>query len=174
MFILYTAFSIIAIILIAALFINKNYEVKREIEINQPPVVVYDYLRMIKNHLAFNAWLLKDPNIQVTSKNTDGQVGFVLNYAGNKDVGSGEEELNGLVPNKKIDITLRFLKPLKSTARTPYDLLALPNNHTKVTWTMYGEMKYPMNFALLFINMDNFLGKDIRKSLENLKTNLEK
>ena len=104
MFILYTAFSIIAIILIAALVINKNYEVKKEIDINQPPVVVYDYLRMLKNHLAFNAWILKDPNIQVTPKN----------------------------------------------------------------------MKYPMNFALLFINMDKFLGNDIRKSLENLKTNLEK
>jgi len=39
---------------------------------------------------------------------------------------------------------------------------------------MQGQMNYPLNFALLFINMDSFLGKDVQKTLENLKSNLEK
>jgi len=35
-------------------------------------------------------------------------------------------------------------------------------------------MKYPMNSMLLFMNMDNLLGKDMETSLQNLKTLLEK
>jgi hypothetical protein len=171
---LYIILSIVAFVLIIALFMKKDYTVQREITINQPDSVVYNYLRFFKNHKTFNAWFLKDPNIKETSKNTDGQVGYVLSYEGNKDLGSGEEELMGLEQNKKIDIELRFLKPFKSTSQTPFELTRIADNQTKVTWTMFGRMNYPMNIALLFINMDNFLGKDVQKSLENLKSTLEK
>lgn len=174
MIVIYSIFGLIALFLIIGLFTRKAYIIKREIIINQADSVVYDYLRLFKNHKSFNAWFLKDPNMKESSKNTDGQVGYVLIYAGNKDLGSGEEELIGLEQNKKIDIELRFLKPFKSTSHTPFELTQIGGNQTKVTWTMIGKMNYPMNIALLFINMDNFLGKDIQKSLENLKSVLEK
>ena len=173
MTVVYIILGIVVLVLITALFTKKDYIITREIIINQPDSLVYDYLRIFKNHKTFNAWFLKDPNIKETSKNTDGQVGYILSYEGNKDLGSGEEELIGLEPNKKIDIELRFIKPFKSTSRTPYELENLGNNKTKVTWTMYGKMNYPMNFALLFLDMDKFLGKDVQKSLDNLKVNLE-
>lgn len=173
MAVIYIILGIIILMLITALFTKKDYVVKREITINQPDGVVYDYLRFFKNHKTFNAWFLKDPNMKETSKNTDGQVGYMLSYEGNKDLGSGEEELMGLEQNKKINIELRFLKPFKSTAKTPFELTQIADNKTKVTWTMFGRMNYPMNIALLFIKMDNFLGKDVQKSLENLKSTLE-
>lgn len=173
MLIVYTLLGIVALLLIVALFTKKEYIVKREITINQPDSVVYDYLRIFKNHKTFNAWYLKDPNMKETSKGTDGQTGYVLSYEGNKDLGSGEEELVALEKNRKVDIELRFLKPFKSTSRTPFELEPVGTTQTKVTWTMFGRMNYPMNLALLFINMDNFLGKDVQKSLENLKSNLE-
>ena len=107
-------------------------------------------------------------------KNTDGETGFVLSYEGKKDLGSGEQKLIGLEKNNKVDIDLRFLKPFKSTSKTPFELEPIENSKTKVKWTMQGKMNYPMNIALLFLNMDRFLGKDIQKSLENLKSILEK
>ncbi|MGF7230828.1 SRPBCC family protein [Arachidicoccus sp.] len=174
MTVVYILIAIIGLVLIAALFTKKDYTIKREITINQPDSIVYDYLRFFKNHKTFNAWFLKDPNMKETAKGNDGQIGFVLSYEGNKDLGSGEQELIGLEPNKKIDIELRFIKPFKSVSQTPYELQPVSANQTKVVWTMNGKMNYPLNIALLFINMDNFLGKDIQKSLENLKVNLEK
>jgi hypothetical protein len=65
-------------------------------------------------------------------------------------------------------------KPFKSTSGTPFEIESLGEAKTKVKWTMQGRMNYPLNIALLFINMDSFLGKDVQKSLENLKSNLEK
>lgn len=172
--VLYAILSIITIILITAIFTKKDYIIVREININQPDSVVYEYLRLLKNHKQFNAWFLKDPNVKETSKNIDGQIGYVLSYEGNKDLGSGEQEIKGLEKNKKIDIELRFLKPFKSTSKTPFELENIGPSQTNVTWTMQGQLNYPLNVALLFINMDSFLGKDVQKSLENLKSNLEK
>jgi len=171
---LYTILCIIALALIIALFTKKDYTVQREITINQPDSIVYEHLMFFKNHKNFNAWYLKDPNMKESSKNTDGQIGYVFSYEGNKDLGSGEQELIGLEKNKKVDIELRFFKPFKSTSNSPYELEKLNSSQTKVKWTMQGKMNYPMNLALLFINMDSFLGKDVQQSLENLKINLEK
>lgn len=171
---LYTVLGITLLILIIALFTKKDYTIEREISINQPDSVVYDYLRFFKNHRNFNAWFLKDPNMKISSKNIDGEIGYVFSYEGNKDLGSGEQELIGLQKNKKVDIELRFLKPFKSTSKTPFEMEAVGNSQAKVKWTMKGKMNYPLNFALLFFNMDSLLGNDVQKSLENLKTNLEK
>jgi len=45
---------------------------------------------------------------------------------------------------------------------------------TNVTWAIYGNMKYPTNLSLLFMDMDAMLGKDLSGGLSNLKTILEK
>ncbi len=174
MILLYSILSTVALILITALFTKKDYTIKKEITINQPDSIVYEHLRFLKNHKQFNAWFLKDPNMKETTTNTDGQIGYILSYAGNKDLGSGKQEIKGLEKNKKVDIELTFLKPFKSISKTPYELESIGKSQTKVKWTMQGQMKYPLNFALIFINMDSFLGNDVKKSLENLKSNLEK
>lgn len=171
---MYVVLGIIVLMLVAALFTKKEYIIKREVTVNRPQHDVYEYLRFLKNHRVFNAWFLKDPNMKETSRNTDGQPGYILSYEGNKDLGSGEQKLIDLIPDKKIDIELRFIKPFKSTSRTPYELASVGNSQTKVTWTMEGKMNYPANIALIFINMDTFLGKDVQKSLDNLKATLEK
>ncbi len=174
MILLYSILSIVALILIIALFTKKDYIIKKEITINQPDSVVYEHLRFLKNHKQFNAWFLKDPNMKETSTNTEGQIGYILSYEGNKYLGSGKQEIKGLEKNKRVDIELTFLKPFKSISKTPFELEGIKQSQTKVKWTMQGQMNYPLNFTLLFINMDSFLGKEGQKSLENLKLNLEK
>ncbi len=47
-------------------------------------------------------------------------------------------------------------------------------NATKVKWGFSGRMDYPMNLMLLFMNMEEMLGKDLDKGLQNLKAVLEK
>ncbi|NIG56786.1 SRPBCC family protein [Chitinophaga sp. Cy-1792] len=169
----YILLGIVALLLLVPLFTTKDYVIRKEVIINKPVAEVYGFLMYLKNHRQFNAWLLKDPGLQTTISGTDGQVGCVLAYTGNKDVGSGELELKGLEDNKRVAVELHFLKPFKSTAETPFDLTAEDASHTRVSWTMKGHFNYPMNLALLFINMDNFLGKDVQHSLDKLKVILE-
>jgi len=174
MTVLYSILGLIALVMVVAIFTKKDYTIVREIKINKSDTDVYDYLRFLNNHKEFNAWFLKDPNMVETSQNTDGHVGYILKYEGNKDLGAGEQELIGLIPTKKIEIELRFLKPFKSTSKTPFELERLSASQTNVKWTMQGQMKYPLNFVILFLDMDKFLGKDVQQSLDNLKSQLEK
>jgi hypothetical protein len=51
---------------------------------------------------------------------------------------------------------------------------SVSDNQTKVKWGFSGEMKYPMNLMLLFMNMEEMVGKDLATGLQNLKTKLEK
>lgn len=51
---------------------------------------------------------------------------------------------------------------------------AITDNQTLVRWQFIGNMKYPMNVMLLFMNMEKMIGNDLEKGLQNLKIILEK
>jgi len=163
---------LIAIPLIIALFVKREYAVQREVTINKPKDEVFNYLKHIKNQDNYNVWVRMDPNMKKDYKGTDGTVGFVYAWDGNKEVGKGEQEIKNIIEGQRIDIELRFIKPFEGIATAPFITEAVSENQTKVKWGMRGESKYPMNFMNLF--MDNMLGKDLEKSLTTLKTVVEK
>jgi hypothetical protein len=51
---------------------------------------------------------------------------------------------------------------------------ATDSNSTKLTWNFNGDMAYPFNVMQLFISMEDMLGQDIAKGLQNMKSILEK
>jgi hypothetical protein len=50
---------------------------------------------------------------------------------------------------------------------------AVAGNQTKVKWGINGVIPYPMNVMLPMMNMDQMIGNDLQKGLENLKDKLE-
>jgi hypothetical protein len=165
--------GLIALALIAALFLPKDYEIWREIVIEKPVAQVYDYARNIKNQDHFSKWVMTDPNMQKFYKGTDGTVGFVYGWNGNKQAGEGEQEIVGLVPNKRIDIEVRFIRPFASTAKTPMAFEEMGERRTKVRWGMQSSMKYPFNLMFSLFGLQKVLTKDLDTSLGNLKRILE-
>jgi hypothetical protein len=101
----------------------------------------------------------------------DGTVGFVYAWNGNKKAGEGEEEITSIKEGERLDVEVRFKRPFKSTAKTPFTTEAVSANQTKVKWGMEGRSTYPINFMNLF--MDGMLGKDMETSLTTLKGILE-
>ena len=164
--------SIIASLLIIALFIKKEHYVKREIIINAPGQKVFDYLKLLKNQEQFNKWAKADPNRQWEFKGTDGTVGFIIAWSGNKDAGEGEKEITNLVEGKRIETQIRFVKPMVTTANVIMETEWLADNQTKVHLINSGTLKYPMN---IFIPMaEKKFPKDMDASLATLKNILEK
>lgn len=166
--------GLIGLVLIVALFVKKGYHIQREVIINRPVDVVYDFLRHLKNQDKFSVWVMRDPNKKQEFRGTDGSVGFVYAWDGNKESGSGEQEIKALVTNQRIDTEVRFVRPMAAVAQTPFTTEAFGPNQTKVTWAMVSAMKYPMNFVMLFLDFDKLLGKDMVTSLNTLKGLLEK
>lgn len=163
---------IIAIPLIIALFVKKDFQVQREITINKPSKEVFDYVKYLKNQDNYSKWVRMDPAMKKDFRGTDGTVGFVYAWDGNKEAGKGEQEIKKITEGEGIDVEVRFEKPFESVAETPIKTEAISASQTRVVWGMKGTSKYPLNFMNLF--MDNLLGKDIQSSLVMLKGILEK
>ena len=163
--------GIIALLLIAALFIGKDYSIKRSIVINKPAHEVFDYVKHLRNQEKFSKWVMLDPQMKKDCRGSDGTVGFVYAWDGNQQAGKGEQEITGLKEGEMVDIVIRFVRPFKSTARTPFTLERVTQNQTKVTWGMEGTSKFPLN--LINVLMAGTLGRDVQASLGMLKNNLE-
>lgn len=165
--------GLVALVFVLALFTKKEYRVSRHISIQKPVSEVYEYVRQLKNHDRFNKWTMHDPDMKRTYSGTDGTVGFVYAWDGNKRAGKGEQEITGLRENERVDIEIRFERPFKAVSQAHMDLSAESPTQTRVTWGFHSKMNYPMNAILLFMNMDKALGADMETSLLTLKQNLE-
>ena len=117
---------------------------------------------------------MKDPQMKKMYSGTDGTVGFIYGWDGNKQAGSGEQEIKNIIEKEKLELEVRFIRPFKAIAQTPFFSESVSATQTKVKWGMVSEMNYPMNIMLLFMNMDKMIVADFATGLSNLKTILEK
>jgi uncharacterized protein YndB with AHSA1/START domain len=171
--ILFVIAGIIVLALVVALFVNKEYSVKREITINKPSQEVFDYVKFVKNQEHYNKWVMMDPGMKKDYKGADGTVGFVYAWDSKKDdVGKGEEEIKLLEEGKKVNLEVRFIRPFEGLAVTEMTTEAVSPTQTKVSWGMSGQSAYPMN--LMNTVIDGMLGADLEESLKTLKGILEK
>lgn len=167
--------AIIAILLIAGLFVQKDYAVEREIVIDKPKADVFAYVRLVKNQDNFSVWNKKDPNAKKEYKGTDGEVGFVYSWdSDNSEVGKGEQEIMRIVDGERIDLKLRFKEPIEAEDDAYFVTEAVSPARTKVKWGFSGHMDYPMNLFLLTVDMDKEVGGAMDTGLKELKTILEK
>jgi hypothetical protein len=170
---LYVVLAIVAIIVLLALIAPKTYNVSRSITINKPVNEVFNYLKYIKNQDEWSPWKKKDPNLKQESIGADAEVGFIVKWEGNKDVGTGEQEIVKITENESVESQLRFYKPWKSQSDAYLTTRAVSDNVTEVVWGFSGVNKPPSNIFFLFFNMDKTVGKDFEEGLSDLKRILE-
>lgn len=166
---------LIAIPLIIALFLKKDYTIEREVTINKSKQVVFDYIRYLKNQDNFSKWAKMDPQMKKDYRDTDATVGFVSAWSSDKkDVGKGEQEIKNIKEGERIDLEIRFIEPFASTSQAYFTTQAVSPEQTIVKWGFNGHMSYPMNIMLLCMNMEEMVGTDLQIGLDNLKAILEK
>ncbi|MCA0153687.1 SRPBCC family protein [Winogradskyella vincentii] len=170
---LYVVLAIIGIIVLLALIAPKKYNVSRSVQVNKPLEEVFNYIKYVKKQNDWSPWKKKDPNMKQEFEGTDGEVGFISRWEGNKEVGTGEQEITRVVENETLESQLRFFKPWKSQSDAYITVDAIDATTTKVTWGFSGVNKPPTNIFFLFFNMDKTVGKDFEDGLSQLKTILE-
>jgi hypothetical protein len=164
--------GIIALLLILALFMKTEHYVIRDITINAPRQQVFDFLRLLKNQDQFNKWATTDKiNRKEEFKGTDGTVGFIYSWSGNRNAGQGEKEIKNIVEGKRIETEIRFVKPMRISAFIIMETESLSDNQTKVSMSNAGTLKYPLNIMIPMAEK-NF-AKDMDESLSKLKALLE-
>jgi hypothetical protein len=164
--------GVITLLLLIGLFMKKEHYVNREIIINAPRQKVFDYLRLLKNQDEFNKHAMVAPDRQREFKGTDGTVGYIYSWKGNKSAGEGEKEIKNIIEGKRIETEIRFVKPMRVTASIIMETESLSDNQTKVNWTNAGTLKYPINIMIPM--MEKNVAKGMDSSLLTLKEILEK
>ena len=164
--------GIIALLLLIALFMKREHYVNREIIINAPRQKVFDFLKLLKNQDQFNKWARADKDRKEETKGTDGTVGFIYSWSGDKSAGKGEKEIMNIVEGKRIETEIRFVKPMRISAYVIMETESLSDNQTKVNLSNAGTLKYPLNIMIPMAEK-NF-AKDLDISLSTLKNILEK
>lgn len=164
----------ISIVLIVAYFMPKEYSVEREITVNKPADSIFKYVRSLKNQNEFSVWAKRDPKINISYKGTDGEIGSVSSWESKvKEVGVGEQQITKITENRRLDFALRFKKPMEDTAVGFMSTEPVSENQTKVRWGISGVIPYPTNIMLPMLKMDQMIGNDLQKGLENLKEKME-
>lgn len=165
---------VIGLVYVAGLFIKNDFLAEREVVINKPKAEVFNYMKMIRNADKYSVWNKKDPNAKKTSVGTDGTVGFKYTWSGNDDIGEGDQIITKIIDGERIDFDLFFRKPFESK-NTGYIITEeVSSNQTKVKWGFKFSESSPKNVMMKVMNMEDMLGKDMEKSLQDLKIILEK
>jgi hypothetical protein len=167
--------GLIAFFLIIALFVKQDLAVEREINIMQSKQKVFDYIKFLKNQDNYSKWATMDTEMKKEYRGIDATEGFVSAWeSAKKDVGHGEQEIIKITEGERIDFEIRFIKPFKSIAAAYMTTAKISENQTKLLWGFKSKFKYPMNLMLLFMKMDDLVGKDFATGLSRLKEILEK
>jgi hypothetical protein len=166
---------LIAAICIIALFMSESYTIEREMAINQPKQVIFDYLKLTRNHANFNKWWMMDPNMRVDYRGTDGVAGMIAAWDSDaKGVGAGEQETVKVKEGLQLDYEIRFFKPFKAVCYATISTQSLSGDQTMVKWLFKGQRTFGMRIMHLLLNIKKMLGKDLEISLTNLKAIMEK
>ncbi len=149
------------------LFAKKDYHLERSIEIDAPKELVYGHVQHFKNFETWSPWAPLDPDMKISIEGADGTVGAIYKWAGNDDVGVGQQTITALAPDR-IDLEVQFAEPFESTAPS-YFIFKENGKKTTVTWAFDMHIAFPWNGLAIFTDIDAGVGKDYAKGLENLK-----
>jgi len=150
-----------------------TFRVQRSASINAPPDKVFAFINDLHAWTFWSPWEKKDRAMRKTHRGSPQGKGAVLEWDGNKDVGTGRMEVLDSTPASKVLIQLDFLKPFEAHNTAEFTLIP-KGGATELTWAMYGPQPYMMKIMGFFCDPDKMVGKDFETGLANLKTVAEK
>ncbi len=100
---LYILIGLVLLIFLLAMIAPKTYAVSRSTSISRPISEVFDYVRSLKKQDEWGPWAKRDPNMTKEFTGTDGEVGAISSWKGNKEVGEGEQEITGIKVNEVVE-----------------------------------------------------------------------
>jgi len=168
-------FAFASVLLVAGVFIKKEYTIIQDIVIDKPVNDVFGYVKFMKNQQFFSKWWMTDPNSKKTYAGIDGTEGFITTWdSQNKQAGKGEQKMIKITPHERVDYEIRFERPFKGVAYSYITTIGTTPATTKVTWVFFGTNKYPMNLMSALLKLNQMLANDLQLSLQNLKAIMEK
>lgn len=163
----------VIIVLILALTQPNQFRVERSINIAAPAEKIFPFLDDLKQQRLWSPWDQKDPNMKRDYSGAPRGVGAVYAWDGNKEIGSGWQEITSVTPYSKIEAKIDFFRPMQANNRLEF-LLKPAGSGTNVTWAIFGPMPFISKVMSVFMSFDKMVGNEFEKGLVKLKALAEK
>ena len=163
--------SLIVLILIAAVFFPKTYEVSRSIEIKAPTRKIFPLVADFSKWNQWSPWFEVEPSAQFIQEGTSGKTGSTFEWNG-KIIGKGRMTLTEIQDLHKLTMHLKFEKPRGMESNSEF-LFESKTETTLVTWTDRGNLSYPMG-RIFKKYINQMIGRDFEQGLTKLKASAEK
>lgn len=166
------ALGIVAVIviglLVAASTKPNEFRVARSARINASADRVFPHINDFHRWVNWSPYESLDPDMRKTMTGAESGKGAIYEWEGNSKAGKGRMEILDSSPDR-IGIKLDFEKPF--TAHNLAEFVLTPNGPaTDVTWATYGPQPFVAKVMSVFVNMDNLVGRDFERGLQNLKS----
>jgi uncharacterized protein YndB with AHSA1/START domain len=160
----------VPVILVIAFFRNTAINTTAAITIDQPRQVVFDYLATLKNQEHYNAWLLADHKMNISYNGAE-----LIWASQHKTGGHGSQRIVHVITPETIEIEIAFEQPLPTKAHYHFDLVALSDTRTQVTFVFKGNSKpyYLLRVSHLLFRLKKRIRYYMEQSLRNVKDQLE-
>ncbi|MFT4074900.1 MAG: SRPBCC family protein [Asticcacaulis sp.] len=158
----------VATLLIVAATKPNNFRLQRSLTINAPAAVIYGHIDDFRQWKDWSPWEQLDPNLKRTYSGETSGIGAVYDWEGSGKAGQGRMTIREAAPAHRLLINLDFIKPFPATNSAEF-LLQPSGDSTVVTWAMFGPSPFMSKLMGTLMNMDDLIGKDFERGLENLK-----
>ncbi len=146
-------------------------EVSRSITIDAPASAIFPYVNSMQETEKWSPWLSRDPETKLSYSGPEAGVGNTLNWASdNPQVGIGSQEITESTTDQSVQTALDF-GPM-GTATASFHLRP-EGSGTQVTWGFVSDLGMNPMSRWMGLMMDNWVGGDYERGLENLKTLVE-
>ena len=151
---------------------DETYTVSREARIDAPPVRIYEQIVDFRNWPHWSPWEDLDPELRRTYSGAESGKGSVYAWSGNRKAGKGHMEIIEAAEPSRVQIDLVFEKPWKARNDTVFTIEP-EGSGSRVTWSMTGKKTLMTKAMGIFTSMDNLVGSDFEKGLQQLKATTE-
>jgi len=165
--------ALVAVLLLIAAFLPKEYELEKEVVVDATPAQVYPFVQTFEKRGEWYPWYRRDPNMKRSLEGPDGKIGTISRWEGDPEtVGSGWQELVRLEEDQRVETELTFTEPFESTAMSYMDLKE-EDGKTLVAWGFESRFPFPMNALIAVMGLEGAVGKDYEEGLAKLKEVVE-
>lgn len=145
-----------------------EFHMERSILISAEPAQIFPHLNNLKKSLAWNPWIEKDPNVNLSYSGPEEGLGSQFSWKGNSDAGAGTAIVAESADNEKVVVDLHFTEPMAGDAKATYTL-AKEGDQTRVTWGFVTKQPFIARVFCTLFNMKKIMAKEFDEGLNKLK-----
>lgn len=148
---------------------DEHIHMERSTTIDAPMDFVNEHINSLADMNEWSPWVDKDPEMTSSIEGEDGTVGAIYKWSGNDDVGTGSQAITEIGEGMiKTHLVFEGMGEADATVK-----LEEADGKTTATWHYDQDVTFPGTIFMMFMDMEEMLGPDYQKGMDNLKALVE-